>query len=844
MYDDTNDTGKQPKFAPNQGWATQVGLTAEVLRGMYVEMTDAEIGARYGVSDTIIRYYRRKWGIRTINARQRADQGRVGLPTLESLTAPVLADLYAQMGDRQIAAMYGVQKPTIAALREKYGIGALSKRDRAVTRASEFTEIQKEICIGTLLGDAHVLGRGVLKVTHSQKQIEYLRRLHSLLAPHVTPIFYEEKELSESEAFAFGFRTVQHPWLIALHDVFYVGGRKVFPVSILSALTDRSLACWYWDDGHLDSGLPSFALGDVSDAEAAEVVRLVGERFALDTYVKPQSTPTCKLMGIRARSADVFFYRIREYVTPDLLYKIPQKHWPSGLVPKTFGSTPEEQRLSPDLMARCVLWNSASESEREALLDDLVVYWHERGFPHQSPRPEELVALHALEIPHVIQDGVIKGRQVGQATCHAFATHIWRARSYGAAASPHDIFADPGLLRKALRLSLDVGGVAPTGARLRGTLRLLRRSGVYNFRPSAAKALVDRHCRPGGVVWDPCAGYGGRLLGTVLSSALPRYVACEPQGETFTRLHHLRDWIDSYVPGVGERVSLHRVPAEDFDPPEVDMVMTSPPYWKREVYGDEATQSAVRYPTYEAWLAGFWKVVLAKAVRALKPGGGLVLNVDNFVIAGHTYDLVGDTTRAVVDLGLGEPEVLRYAMAAPNDPDNVEYVLCWTKGMTAAATVSVGSLTVSTCAGCGQPVPVLSLTDGRCSRCTAPKGTTVTCEGCGKPFVALRAGTRFHDEACYARFKRRKHREEVPAKIVRTFTCQTCGTRWETAEPGNFRTCGACREKADVAVRTKTCGYRVCGREFVDTSRKNTMTYCCPDHRDREKRLRLGLDEP
>jgi hypothetical protein len=836
-----------PKNSPNKGWAKQNGLDSNLLRTLYEEMTDKEIAIRYAVSDALISYYRRKWGIQTKTTRQRVDKSRVGQPTLDDLTPVTLADLYAQMGDRQVAKLYGVQKPAITRLRQKWGISALSKGDRSANQSTGFTEVQKEACVGTLLGDGHLLERGVLKVTHSQAQLPYLMRLHAFLAPHVLPIFYEEKDMVESGqvAYAFGFRTVQHPWLATLRGLFYPEGRKVFPEAVLSALSPRSLAYWYWDDGHLDSGLPSFALGNITESEANRVAQLVGERFSLDTYVKPQSTETCKLLGIRARTADVLFYLIREFATVDLLYKMPQKHWPPGMVPKVLPLTKEAHALPAPLVERCSGWGSLSEDQRATLLTDLEQHWHTIGFPHPEPRPEEIGVIHALNHTQVIQDGVVKNRQVGQATCHAFAPHIWKARSYGASSSPDDIFQDPTLLQQAFKLCLNGGGI-PNGARLRGVLRLLRRSGVYNFRPSAAKALTDRYCRVGGTVWDPCAGYGGRLLGVALSSALPHYIACEPQSETYTRLHHLRDWVDSYVPGVASRVSLHNVPAEEFDVPTgVDMVLTSPPYWKRETYGNEPTQSGIRYPTYAAWLEGFWRVVLTKSVQALRPGGWLVLNVDNFKIGGQEYGLVGDTTLLVRGFGFGEPDVLRYAMPAPGDSDNAEYVLCWPKAGVSSQAVPVEPINVSSCSGCGKPTPFSQLLGGECSRCRTLKGVTVVCEGCGKPFVSLRSGTRFHNEACYARFKRRKYREANPAKTSRTFTCVTCESTWETDLHGNFHTCPTCREAAEVAGRTKICVYRHCGKSFVDTSPKNGMKFCAPECGRREKMFRCGkaMDE-
>lgn len=824
-------------------WGNTASLDAEKLGDLYKDHTDQEIGVMFDVTDTAIASCRHKWGIKTISPRQRREQAEGRTKSVDELTPVSLTGLYAQMGDQQIANLYGVSKPTIKNLRRKWGISALSKSERS-THHDEITDVQKEVFIGSLLGDAHLLERGAFKVTHCVNQSTYLKRLHSLLSPLALPIFYEEKTLlSGVVAFAFGFRTVQHSWLTALRSIFYPKGTKVFPESILKELTPLSLAMWYFDDGHLDSGLPSIALGDCGVAEAEKVIELVRERFSLDAYYKPQSTDSCHLLGLRARSADAFFYMIREHVTTDMLHKLPKKHWPSGVIQAVPVKTYEPVVLPKDLRQQSTCWSTLEGSDQEALLDSLADFWQTSGFPHAQPKPEELFALHGLEVDHVIQGGVIKPRQVGQSTCQAFCQHIWEARNQDSKMSPAAIFADKDTLRQALRVRLDAGYI-PEAAQVRAALRYLRRSGVYNFRPSAAKALVDRYCRPGGAIWDPCAGYGGRLLGSLLSKAQPRYVACEPQAETFARLHHLRDWLDTYVPGAAGRVSLHEVPAEEFEPPSggVDMVLTSPPYWKKEVYGDAPTQSGIRYPTYSSWLEGFWRPVIDKAVKALHPGGWLVLNVDDFNIGKQPYPLIEDTHRLVRESGLkGEPEVYQYSMPMGSDQENSEVVLCWVKSGETLVAAPVKSLEIglAVCKGCGEKKPLVSMKDGVCSDCQKPLLSTV-CKGCGIMFHALRKDNVFHDEACNARWKRREMRKEVPAKTTRTFTCIECGEAWETDALGHFTICPKCKEAKEIQGRAKTCEYRYCGVTFVDTSPKNGMRFCCEEHRRREKMFRSG----
>ena len=75
--------------------------------------------------------------------------------------------------------------------------------------------------------------------------------------------------------------------------------------------------------------------------------------------------------------------------------------------------------------------------------------------------------------------------------------------------------------------------------------------------------------------------------------------------------------------------------SEDFRPApgSVDLVFTSPPYWRNsgiiENYADEATQSHKRFADYESWLEGFLGQTIRNCYVALKPGGILALNVSD-----------------------------------------------------------------------------------------------------------------------------------------------------------------------------------------------------------------------
>jgi hypothetical protein len=62
-------------------------------------------------------------------------------------------------------------------------------------------------------------------------------------------------------------------------------------------------------------------------------------------------------------------------------------------------------------------------------------------------------------------------------------------------------------------------------------------SGMHNpsfYRPHLSKQIILSTQKTEGILFDPCAGWGGRLLGTVASGW--KYVGCEPNVETYNNL--------------------------------------------------------------------------------------------------------------------------------------------------------------------------------------------------------------------------------------------------------------------------------------------------------------------
>lgn len=188
---------------------------------------------------------------------------------------------------------------------------------------------------------------------------------------------------------------------------------------------------------------------------------------------------------------------------------------------------------------------------------------------------------------------------------------------------------------------------------------------VTMYRPLMAKKVVAYLATKDGMtdvrVLDPCAGWGGRMIGAKsaegggdkLPPQTPRngdkgggeikvhYTGIDPCAKTYAALRAIRDELGL------TNVNLINKPAEVALQQSLgtyDIALTSPPYYNLELYSDEPTQSvhSVQSGGYEEWLNTFLSPVIAGVIRlGVKYS---CWSVKNFK-TDKKYDLLDDVIR-------------------------------------------------------------------------------------------------------------------------------------------------------------------------------------------------------
>lgn len=217
---------------------------------------------------------------------------------------------------------------------------------------------------------------------------------------------------------------------------------------------------------------------------------------------------------------------------------------------------------------------------------------------------------------------------------------------------------------------------------------------AVNFPPLTARYLYERFLpkpadnntgdTPPAIIFDPSSGWGGRLLGAIsVSGSTPvHYVGTDPNSDhvgpggwtkyqdfaTFFN-HEIRE--GSIFGTHGHSFHIFQEGSEvirnhpDFQmyKGKVDVVFTSPPYFAKEVYSEDAEQSCHKFGDYATWRDGFLKPTLETAVEWLKPGGYILWNIADAVFGGEMLPLEKDSCDIMKELGMEYVETLKMSLA-------------------------------------------------------------------------------------------------------------------------------------------------------------------------------------
>lgn len=610
--------------------------------------------------------------------------------TLQDLTPETLKDLYSEslLTDQQIADLYRTTQATISRKRLKWGIPTLGKRGRLDQVLPDLSEYQSQILIGSLLGDGHLFtrteGSAGFSEGHAWEQREYTQWKHDQLGDFSLGLYPGGKKTSSKYFKSLSVRTHTCTHLWPYYEMFYPAPERirVFPKELPQLITPVALAVWYMDDGSLYRRFHpriSFGLCDTSLRRALKGMGLHPVKYGEDGNVN---------IHFRPEDSETFFELISPHVPECMRYKLPEP--PSDRV----SSLRVSYEVTPQMVGQLYgggmsiqdiasvyglglstirrklhhsgvpIRKSGPRSDQVSVssaelalqgIDDSDVAFNilsKTSFPYDefpdSDITEDFRKLKNLE-PCLDDEGFIRPQSWrGTTLCKRFFPNRYRAVSTTSGVSAYEAWHLDLYLKRAIGMQLRYGDPVTPHRVLRAITAQLRTPTV--FRPVVARYLYETYAGSGSTVWDPCAGYGGRLLGAAAAGV--RYIGTDVDPDTVEGNRQL-----AVALGYEDYEVVH-CPAEEFDCPQVDFVFTSPPYFDRERYlGSD--QSWKSYPTLDRWLSGFLLPMMTTAFRALSAGGRMAINIADLKEKGEVVPLVEKTMSTAVQVGFKHEVTLK-----------------------------------------------------------------------------------------------------------------------------------------------------------------------------------------
>ena len=106
-----------------------------------------------------------------------------------------------------------------------------------------------------------------------------------------------------------------------------------------------------------------------------------------------------------------------------------------------------------------------------------------------------------------------------------------------------------------------------------------------------------------------------------------KYIGVEPNTETVAYLNYLNDVIDE---ATGVRGTIIQSVSEQYQPEDIDLAFSSPPYFNLEKYSDEETQCMVQFKTEDEWFEGYVAPTMENIKRGLNDDGIFATNIADY----------------------------------------------------------------------------------------------------------------------------------------------------------------------------------------------------------------------
>lgn len=171
-----------------------------------------------------------------------------------------------------------------------------------------------------------------------------------------------------------------------------------------------------------------------------------------------------------------------------------------------------------------------------------------------------------------------------------------------------------------------------------------------NYPIKSVREMLSKYLPNGGTYYDPCCGWGVRMLGSVNGRSDIAYYGTDVNDKLVVELNKLATNINDLQSFNHDIRCVSATENQQDWNGKVDFVFTSPPYFLLEDYrnGEQSTKDMKEdFESYQKWLYEFMYGMLLNCNNYLKVGGHIAININDY----KNFKLFGDTEQLFYQMG-------------------------------------------------------------------------------------------------------------------------------------------------------------------------------------------------
>jgi len=310
-------------------------LTHDLLIEEYVKkgLTDREIAEKYDMpSKVVVWRKRKKYGIEN---RTPSKSNKNAKKNRKFEITKGEAEKLKQEGKtfREIAAHMGCSEIVAKRRFKEFG---LSKEEKQVENFYYYhvnlSKSQKQLLIGSTLGDGFLNKHNAYYTNHSIKQSEYIHHKMEVLSSIHSGSYHHTDGIDPqgNPTKAISFTTGCNRYIVKLRKEFYPNdGKKIFPYELcMKYLENEGLAYWYMDDGcwHKSSYYSRIFINGFAEKCSENVIKFFSNKFNIDSkihYTRDGNDGEAQFyLSFSVKESQKFIKLVRPYLIPSMMYKI------------------------------------------------------------------------------------------------------------------------------------------------------------------------------------------------------------------------------------------------------------------------------------------------------------------------------------------------------------------------------------------------------------------------------------------------------------------------------------------------------------------------------------------